>query len=273
MGNLNIRHAARECVSRARGLIARGDESSVRYACLELRLAIEYITYDQLEVYMKEVPDDAVKKWTPKQVISELLEVDPQADKSVAVAIGLEHTYGVAPPPEEMQPLGEDRRFSLNWANKNHNALGNFLHAPTIYQIESGVIPAAASIIQKATQVADECEKILSSPVFHVNFGQFFELKCIDCGTPIKRRVGSFTKEEGLVCPNSKCRATYDVETKSHEEVQFSLRQSKYTCPRCGTENWVGNHRLLHGTVFKCVECGKEAKVVQRIELVIQDGK
>ncbi|NLE26520.1 MAG: hypothetical protein GX625_14485, partial [Clostridiaceae bacterium] len=204
-----------------------------------------------------------MKKWTPKQVISELLEVDPRADKSITVAVGLEHTYGVSPPPEEMQLLGQDRRFSLNWANKNHNALGNFLHAPTMHQIESGVTPTAASIFQKATQVADECEKILSSPVFNVNFGQFFEFKCTDCGAHIKRRVGSFTREQGVVCPNSKCRATYDVETEGDKEVQFSLRQSKYTCRPCATENWVGTHRVVPGAVFECVQCGKKALVVQ----------
>lgn len=181
MGNLNMRHAARECVSRAKDLIAHGDEASARHACLELRFAIEYITYDQLESYLKEVLNDALKKWTPKQVISELLEVDPQADQSVTVAVGLEHTFGVSPSPEEMQLLGEDRRFSLRWANKNHNVLGNFLHAPTMYQIESGVSQTSASIIKKATQVSEECEKILNSPVFNVNFGQFFEFKCTDC--------------------------------------------------------------------------------------------
>ena len=206
-------------------------------------------------------------------MISELLEVDPRADKSITVAVGLEHTYGVSPPPEEMQLLGQDRRFSLNWANKNHNALGNFLHAPTMHQIESGVTPTAASIFQKATQVADECEKILSSPVFNVNFGQFFEFKCTDCGAHIKRRVGSFTREQGVVCPNSKCRATYDVETEGDKEVQFSLRQSKYTCRPCATENWVGTHRVVPGAVFECVQCGKKALVVQRMELVIQEDK
>jgi hypothetical protein len=47
---------------------------------LELRFAIEYITYDQLTAYIREVSGEALKKWTPKQVISELLEVDPEAD-------------------------------------------------------------------------------------------------------------------------------------------------------------------------------------------------
>jgi hypothetical protein len=93
-----MRHVARECVSRAKKLIALGDEPSVRHACLELRFAIEYITYDQLQAYFKEVSDDALKKWTPKQVISEMLEVDPQADRSSTISVGLEHTYGVAPP-------------------------------------------------------------------------------------------------------------------------------------------------------------------------------
>ena len=207
MDTPNLRRAARECVSRARDLLARGDEPSARHACLELRFAIEYITYDQLQVYMKEVSDDALKKWTPKQVISELLEVDPYADQSCTIAFGLEHTYGISPPPEEMHLLGQDRRFSMKWANKNHNTLGNFLHAPTMHQIESGGAPTLADIIEKATDVANECEQILNSPVFHVNFGQFFNFECKDCSTPIRRRVGSLTPEEGVVCP--KCCATY----------------------------------------------------------------
>ena len=130
---------------------------------------------------------------------------------SITITVGHEHTYGVPPPPEEMQLVGQDRRFSMKWANKNHNALGNFLHAPTMHQIESGGAPTAAAITEKATEVANECEQILNSPVFNVNFGQFFEFECKDCRTQIRRRVGSFTPEQGVVCP--KCRATYDVES------------------------------------------------------------
>jgi hypothetical protein len=265
----DMRHAARECVSRARELLARGDEPSARHACLELRFAIEYITYEQLQAYMREVSNDALKKWTPKQVISEMLEVDPHADQSRTIAFGLEHTYGVPPPPEEFHLLGQDRRFSMKWANRNHNALGNFLHAPTMHQIESGGAPTAAAITEKATEVANECELILNSPVFNVNFGQFFEFECKDCSTQIRRRAGSFTPEQGVVCP--KCRAAYNVESAEGGEVRFYLRKSKYTCRACGAENWVGTHRVAHGAILECEKCGRKATIEQRFVLVVKD--
>jgi len=274
LGNLNMRHEARQCVSRAKKLLSRGEEAAVRYACLELRFAIEYITYSQLQAYMKEVSDDALKKWTPKQVISEMLEVDPCADKSRSLAVGLEKTYGVPPPPGEVQSLGEDRRFSMNWANKSYNALGNFLHAPTMHQMESGGGPSVSTMTEKATLVADECEKILNSSVFNVNLGTFLEFDCIDCGTHVRRRIGSVTQDQGIVCPNSKCQAVYDFEIGEHGRVKFHLRQSNYTCQACGTINWLGIHRLATGTVLECANdnCRQRATIVQRFELLIEDG-
>lgn len=269
MDTPNMRHAARECVARARDLLARGDEASARHSCLELRFAIEYITYDQLQAYRSEVPDDALKKWTPKQVISEMLEVDPHADQSSTIAFGLEHTYGVPPPPEEMQLLGQDRRFSMKWANKNHNALGNFLHAPTMHQIESGGAPTVAAITEKATGVANECEQILNSSVFNVNFGHFFEFECEDCGTQIRRSVGSFPPDQGVVCP--KCRATYNVESAEGDKVVLSLRKATYTCRPCGAENGVGIHRVVDGEILECEKCDKKATIKQRFELVGED--
>jgi len=84
-------------------LLAVGDESSVRYACLELRFSIEYLTYDQLKVHLDEMPDDSVKRWSPKQVIESVLEVAPDADKSVTIAVGVEPAPGVA--ATQMQSL------------------------------------------------------------------------------------------------------------------------------------------------------------------------
>lgn len=266
MGKINMRQTASECLSRARVLLSRGDEPSVRHACLELRFAIEYITYDQLQSYMKEVSDDALKKWTPKQVISAMLEVDPHADKSAIITFGLEHEYGVPPPPEEMQLLGEDRRFTMKWANKNHNALGNFLHAPTMLQLESGGAPALKLMVGKAMEVANECEHILRSPVINFNFGHFFEFECMDCKNQIRRRSGSFTPEQGVVC--TKCGATYDVKSSEDGHVSFDLRQVKFNCHSCKIENWLGIHRLIPGEIVICAACGKKSSIRKQFVLM-----
>lgn len=254
-----MRDLARECLSRARHLLSLGDEASLRYACLELRFAIEYITYSQLQAYWDELPSEALKKWTPKQLISEMLEVDPTADKSATIAYGLEPSEGVAPPPEEMIILGTDQRFSLKWANKNHNTLGNFLHAPTIRQIETGDVATAAAIAKKATAVVNQCEEILKSPIYGVNFGIFFDFTCTYCQTSIHKREGSFTSEQGVVCPN--CSAVYDCQPTSEGKLRISPRKMRYECKSCAKDNYVTKHMVEAGVVLTCHHCGKKVTV------------
>ncbi|MBX9945825.1 MAG: hypothetical protein K2Y40_17210, partial [Reyranella sp.] len=96
---------AKGCLDRAKLLLAAGDEQSIRYACLELRLAIEYIVLDLFRRHLDESPEDVAWKWTPRQVIAELLEIDPLVDRSSTISIGEEATPGV--PASQMRILGE----------------------------------------------------------------------------------------------------------------------------------------------------------------------
>jgi hypothetical protein len=68
-----------------------------------------------------------------------MLEVDPKADRTSTIAIGREEEWGQL--SKDMKVLGEDRRFTLKWANRSDNALGNFLHVPTLHQMETGKAP------------------------------------------------------------------------------------------------------------------------------------
>lgn len=262
-----MRQQARERLARAKALIVKGDTESVRYACLELRLAIEYLAYQQLQAYLAEVPDEAMRKWTPRQVIEQMREVDPNADKSSTLFYGKEETYGV--PAKEMSVVGEDRRFSLKWANTNHNALGNFLHAPSLHQLETGQAPSAEKMLRKASEIAATVQHILDTPLFNVNFGVFFEFNC-DCGGSIKRRDGSFKKRDGIKCPS--CGAIHDVvgEDKATGQTQFSIRKISYKCETCSSDNWIGVHRLNLGTVLICANCDAKARIIYSLALVDQ---
>ncbi|MCK1290317.1 hypothetical protein [Bradyrhizobium sp. 30] len=116
--------------------MAKNELAAPRHVCLELRLAIECLAYQQLDAYLSEVPDHAMRKSTPREVITQMLEVDPKADRTSTIAIGREKEPGQL--SDDMRMLGEDRRFTLKWANRSHNALGNFLHVPTLHQLETG---------------------------------------------------------------------------------------------------------------------------------------
>lgn len=260
----DLRHQARERLSQAKKLLKSSDEALLRYACLELRFCIEYVTYDQLEAYLAEVPDDTIRKWTPKQVISEMLEVDPHADQSATIAVGLEEIPGT--PAEDMKIVGEDRRFSMKWANSSHNALGNFLHAPTLHQIESGHRPSSSTMAKKAKEIVDILDHILASPMSRVNIGHFYDFSC-ECGTRIRRRSGSFTQEQGIVCPNSKCRAIYDVVSDDGKTTSFRVRMQNYDCPECKTVNHIHVHHIKHGTIVACGACGERKMIMQQFTL------
>jgi hypothetical protein len=58
----DMRWSVREGVTRAKTLLANGDEPAARYACCQLRSAIEYLTYDQLQTYRNELDYERVKK-------------------------------------------------------------------------------------------------------------------------------------------------------------------------------------------------------------------
>ena len=202
----DIRQRARECLERAKMQALNAD--SLRYSCLELRFCIEFLVIGRLQAYLDEVGDEALKKWTPKDIMTEILAVDPHGDKSIAVSLGIRSPSGA--PMAVLTPLGDDRRFDMRWANKSYNTLVNFLHAPTLEQLEMGKGPDAKVVQKRIATIVDELEAVLASPIYNVSFGNFFQLKCECCGTDIKRRADSIPAS-GVICPNRNCRAVYDV--------------------------------------------------------------
>jgi hypothetical protein len=259
MISCNMRENARFCLERAKAFIAQSDEDSAKHACLELRLAIEYLVYQQLQAYLAEIPDEAMRKWTPRDVIAEMLTVDPHADQTSTISVGIEERCGE--PAKEMKVFGEDRRFSLRWATSNHNALGNFLHAPTLFQIDNEQRPSGAKMLKKAGEVAETIERTLNTPIFNVNLGLFYTFDC-DCGRRVKRRSGSFRQEDGIKCRS--CGAIWDTvaetEGVSPGQTTFKERKISYPCFACSAMNHVGIHHVKEGQVFVC-DCGAKAEV------------
>ena len=247
-------------------MLATGDEPSVRYACLELRLCIEYLTYDHLEGYLDEASDAVLEKWTPKQIIDALRDVDPEAEQSHTVFIGLTDE------PGDLAFLAESKRFTGKWANTHHNALGSFLHAPTLGQIGSGKAPLLSDVARKATDIADSLTDVLDSELTRWNVGNFYEFFCSECGKSIKRRAGSF-EEKGLVCRNASCGATYDVSVRTAEQVEFQMRKRWYTCPTCRKLKPIGAHRVVPGAIIECAGCHGRFKVALIVKPETETGR
>lgn len=79
-----------------------------------------------------------MRSWTPRRALDELEAVDPDANKSHTLEIGLPGGDGS---PTVTVLSGEDRRFTPKWANVAYNKLSNFLHVPTPKTLEAnGVV-------------------------------------------------------------------------------------------------------------------------------------
>ncbi|MBB5746573.1 hypothetical protein [Brevundimonas variabilis] len=256
MANLNYRDRARKHVAEARARLAESGEAAARQACLALRMAIEALTYQNLQAYLAETPNSVMTQWTPKKVMDELLAADPHADQTVTVFFGIEETPGV--PSKDMQLLGEDRRFTQAWGNKAHNALGSFLHEPTIRQTETGK-PTEQQARTKAVEIADELDRILATSLFGVNMGEYISFDC-DCGFHVKRRASVLSHDDKVICGGCGRHWIYK-KLEGDPAYGFILDGCSFDCLSCQEICQVPAHEIGDGKIVTCAACGAKAEV------------
>src|SRR5258708_30871845 len=85
----DFRHSARTALERARAELASNEPYRFRYAALELRDAMEALTYDRAMAYKNDIPPEDYYTWQPRKLMMVLLGVDPDIGKSSTLAIGI----------------------------------------------------------------------------------------------------------------------------------------------------------------------------------------
>jgi hypothetical protein len=134
---MDFRQEADEALKRARIELSYNDDFRVKYAALELRIAIECLIYDKAETYDSEIPAGR-SAWQPGKLLLYLLKLDPHAGSTITVSVEIEQGSG------EFSPLGTHRVLSLVEVKKFYDRLGSYLHNPTIERKRSfcTVLPA-----------------------------------------------------------------------------------------------------------------------------------
>lgn len=260
-----MRTKAIRCHQRALALLAIGDDPSVRYAALELRYCIEYLLLDRLKSYMEYLDDSAMSKWTPKQIVKQLLEVDPNADQTVTLAVGIETTFNE--PASDMHILGEDRRLKLKWANSNWNALGSFLHAPSLEQLQSGQSASPDVRKTRTEEIAEHLGHALASPISNLAGGAIYEFDCPECKKTTRRLVAGVAKDGGFVCKTPECQTIYDVQDGAAGPT-FTMRMQDFRCGDCGNVAPFRANHVAPGNVLICDKCDTRWDVATRVVAV-----
>src|SRR5258705_488452 len=110
----------------ARQLLACEDEPHLRYAALELRMAIEQLFYKLLPSYREELPDDLLKQWQPKKLIDALIDCNPDVEQNFTLTFADELPDG-KPGPAMM--VGRYKAVNRKLLRQYYHKLGSLLHA------------------------------------------------------------------------------------------------------------------------------------------------
>lgn len=263
---INFRHSARKHIAASKEFALMEGGKGLRAACLELRMAIEALTYENLQTYVAEVGGSAMEKWQPRKVIDELLYIDPHADQTAHLAFGIEEEYGK--PSKDMQPLGTDHRFTVKWANKAHNALGSYLHEPTISQHKAGKATQDEKMKARIEEVLAELEPFLTSPIWGANFGIFVHFDC-ECGFEIKRKQRFFEDGKELSCAN--CGRLYDYQAEGEKwHIQMATMSVNCLGEGCKERHTIGRHDAKPGYEMTCQQCGSKLVVGSQLTMALK---
>ena len=165
---INYRNDAIVSLERAKTELSSGDNNRLKYAMLELRLAMESLIYDRAAAYKQELPESEYATWQPRKLMSVLLEIDPHADKDSSIAAGLEKEYGVQ--AENMKYIGSEKVLKMGEIRKNYDMLRYHLHVPSLKQMTDGKTTDYEHIRQRCEELVSTIDKALSSTVFNAIF-------------------------------------------------------------------------------------------------------
>lgn len=226
-------------LSRAQSFVAEGDESSLRHACLEMRMALERIVYQKLEQIGPKLPPAIFRKWQPDKALKMLRSFEPKADLDVSVVI--------TGPNGIPFPIGDYKMFSVAWLNKHYQKLGSYLHAPALAdgrdlkltpEIIQGILTeiervASATMLMSMNRIdtfsCEACGKDMYASEAQVAANAVVE--CPTCGN--KHLLRCENEETYIIEPSNMCIAPC-LKCKSPMAVDHLEVSDRKTCWNCG---------------------------------------
>lgn len=255
---VNFRQRARDSLERAKTEIASNDSDRLKYAALELRMAIEAVTYERAQSYGDELPPSAYQTWQPKKLMQVLLEIEPRADKPSSIAYGIQD----APrePAKQMTFLGGEQVFGLKAIKGHYDALGSYLHSPTLKQLEEKGTHDAVRLKERCAEIVTALDEVLSSRVFNINFGNFTSIECMnsECGEPIRKRHPHGVEVLAAKC--YECNADYEITADANGEWLWRPMVEEVSCPTesCGEVIKLWQHEVKSGSHWRCRGCNNK---------------
>ena len=257
----SFRTDARRHLNRFQEEFVSGDNNRLKYAALELRMAMEALTYARAMAYKKEFPPDEYGTWQPQKVMAVLLEFDPMADRDTSLAYGREEKEGS--PPREWKRLGSETVLNMAALKKHYHALGSYLHVQNMKQVRSGKPLDFDKIRSRCETIAAMVREAVESRVFNITLGRFFMLPACDgCGNPIRKRLPHGQNETPVKC--YECPASYTLVDIGNGQIEWKLDQEEVECASdaCKRTIPIWSRQIEIGHSWTCPGCRGQNTVV-----------
>ena len=250
---MNYRYDAKKHLDRFDEEFDSRDNDRLKYAALELRMAIEALTYDRALAYKDEFPPSEYETWQPHKLMKVLIDIDPMAGHGSSLRIGKEEEYGV--PAPVMVSLGTEKVLNMTNLRKHYSALGSYLHVQSMKQVRAGKPLDFDKMRTRCKEIAVIIRGVLSSTVFNSTLGSFSKLPCVECNKLIRKRLPHGQNEVRAVC--YECDASYTLVDKGNGQVEWKSDLQKVECSHNGCERniFVWYRQIAIGNSWACPDC------------------
>ncbi len=246
------RDLARQHLKEAKANLEIDNPVRLRSSALALRMVVEALTYELVNSYKDDLPPDH-KVWQPRRLMEVLLKIDPYADQSISLSYGKTPSPGKR--PEQMFSLGTENVITQETIKKHYDALGSYLHVPTIKQLVDDNGHDLEKLRARCHVLLEDLEKILASDVWGVNIRETASIVCSGCNNKILRRFVQDQGERKVECFN--CDATYIISKDNPGKVNWEPQKVPVQCPNndCKNEFDIWEKELKRGTHGVCPYC------------------
>lgn len=261
-------------ISRAREHLESGEPHRLRYACLELRYALERVAYHKLQQRLDRVSLEEIAAWQPGRMMDILMElVDEHIDRDFTLSIAEEIEPGVAS-KKGFSPLGKVKGISPRELGKYWHKIGSYLHVQMPKKKrERPIEPDASKLKPFLEEVVRYIEEITETR-FDAHLSQNAVFECGKCKQKIVRNQKLLKHGTVIQCQNPNCNASYITKIEN-DKISVDLNEIQLDCKNCQNIIYFDANEFLkmktneHASVT-CDECGARHVVLWRLKYALE---
>lgn len=237
-----------------------GDDERLKYACLELRFALERIAYQKLQLRLDKITLEEVGAWQPKRIIESLMElVDASLDQGFEIRVASNGDDG-QPLEKDFKSLGFTKGINPKNIGKHWQKLGSFLHvAMPKRKGQKPKSPDQQVLIHYLQEVISYIEAVTSTK-FDAHFSNNVTFQCSSCEQNIVRNSDLLAENDVVQCQNPNCDEAFLAHIDG-EEFYVTRYEIPFECPSCKWPRIFGANEILRlgrgeTREISCQQCG-----------------